>query len=42
MFQAFRIYDFIKSDENSDFYGVFVDRLYPRGVKKEYFARFYG
>ena len=40
MFQAFRIYDFIKSDENSDFYGVFVDRLYPRGVKKEIFCSF--
>ena len=40
MFQAFRIYDFVKGDENSDFYGVFVDRLYPRGVKKEIFCSF--
>ena len=40
MFQAFRIYDFIKDDENSDFYGVFVDRLYPRGIKKEVFSSF--
>lgn len=40
MFQAFRIYDFIKDDENSDFYSVFVDRLYPRGIKKEVFSSF--
>ena len=40
MFQAFSIYDFIKDDENSDFYGVFVDRLYPRGIKKEVFSSF--
>ena len=40
MFQAFRIYDFIKDNESSDFYGVFVDRLYPRGVKKEIFSSF--
>ena len=40
MFQAFRIYDFVKGDKNSDFYGVFVDRLYPRGVKKEIFCSF--
>lgn len=40
MFQAFRIYDFVKGDKNSDFYGVFVDRLYPRGVKKGIFCSF--
>ena len=40
MFKAFRIYDFIKDNESSDFYGVFVDRLYPRGVKKEIFSSF--
>ena len=40
MFKAFRIYDFIKDDEGSDFYGVFIDRLYPRGVKKEIFGSF--
>ena len=40
MFKAFRIYDFIKDNESSDFYGVFVDRLYPRGVKKEIFISF--
>ena len=40
MFQAFRIYDFIKSDENSDFYGVFVDRHYPRALKKEKICSF--
>ena len=33
MFKAFRIYDFIKDNESSDFYGVFVDRLYPRGER---------
>nr|WP_314180393.1 DUF488 family protein [uncultured Campylobacter sp.] len=40
MFKAFRIYDFIKDNESSDFYGVFVDRLYPRGIKKEIFSSF--
>ena len=40
MFKAFRIYDFIKGNKSSDFYGVFVDRLYPRGVKKEIFSSF--
>ena len=37
MFKAFRIYDFIKDNESSDFYGVFVDRLYPLSESgKEY------
>ena len=40
MFKAFRIYDFVKDDESSDFYGIFVDRLYPRGIKKEIFSSF--
>lgn len=40
MFKAFRIYDFVKDDGNNDFYGVFIDRLYPRGVKKEIFSSF--
>jgi len=40
MFKAFRIYDFIKGNKSSDFYGVFVDRLYPRGIKKEIFSSF--
>ncbi|MBN7288293.1 MULTISPECIES: DUF488 domain-containing protein [Campylobacter] len=39
MFKVIRIYDFIKSGE-SDFEGVFVDRLYPRGVRKEIFEQF--
>ena len=40
MFKAFRIYDFVKDDGNNDFYGVFIDRLYPRGIKKEIFSSF--
>lgn len=40
MFKIFRIYDFIKDDESNDFYGVFIDRLYPRGIKKEIFSSF--
>ena len=39
MFKIYRIYDFIKSDDES-FKGVFIDRLYPRGVKKEIFSSF--
>lgn len=37
MFKIIRIYDFIKSQDRDDFYGVFIDRLYPRGIKKEIF-----
>ena len=39
MFKICRIYDFIKSDDEK-FKGVFIDRLYPRGVKKEIFSSF--
>ena len=39
MFKAYRIYDFIKSNDEN-FKGVFVDRLYPRGIKKEIFSNF--
>jgi len=40
MFKIIRIYDFIKSQYRDDFYGVFIDRLYPRGIKKEIFNSF--
>lgn len=39
MFKIYRIYDFIKSGDEK-FKGVFIDRLYPRGVKKEIFSAF--
>ena len=39
MFKAYRIYDFIK-DDSLDMRSAFVDRLYPRGIKKEIFSNF--
>ena len=39
MFKAYRIYDFIK-DDSLDMRAAFVDRLYPRGIKKEIFSNF--
>ena len=39
MFKAYRIYDFIK-DDSLDMKAAFVDRLYPRGIRKEIFSNF--
>ena len=40
MFKAYRIYDFIK-DDSLDMKAAFVDRLYPRGIRKEIFSNFF-